>query len=161
MPNEQKGVPWPIWAVVTIIAALIAGGYLTFKPSGTTVKPEPTPPISQPGSATTPPHKVTDPISGTYLMDNQKGRIIVVTHLDGNRYRIEEATSPWPWAGEATLDGGQLIGNGQFRKSLASMKVEGTLRGDKSIVVSYKFITKGDGKDAAGRVDNHVWYPQK
>ena len=102
----------------------------------------------------------TDKISGTYLMDNQQHRVIVITHLSGNRYRIEEASSPWPWEGEATLDGGQLSGKGNFRKSLASMKVEGTIRGDKSIVISYTFIRNGDGNAPQGRIDNHIWYPK-
>lgn len=94
-----------------------------------------------------------------YLMDNMSNRIIIVTHLQNNKYRIEEPGSPWPWEGSATIDGGQLIGDAKFRNSLATMRVEGVIRGDKSIVIEYKFITGSDGKPSAGRVDSHTWYP--
>lgn len=94
-----------------------------------------------------------------YLMDNLPNRIIIVTHQQDNKYRIEEPSSPWPWEGSATIDGGQLIGEAKFRKSLATMRVEGVIRGDKSIVIEYKFITGSDGKPSSGRVDNHTWYP--
>jgi len=85
--------------------------------------------------------------------------VIVVTHLQSNEYRIEEPTSPWPWEGTARIDGGQLSGQAKFRNSLATMRVEGVIRGDDSIVIRYVFITGSDGKPAAGRIDNHVWYP--
>ena len=93
-----------------------------------------------------------------YLMDKHAHRIIVVTHLQNNEYRIEEPSSPWPWEGTATIDGGKLIGKANFRNSLASMRVEGVIRGDESIEVKYKFITGSDGKPSVGKVDCHVWY---
>lgn len=93
-----------------------------------------------------------------YLMDKQSNRVIIVTHLQNNRYRIEEPSSPWPWEGSATIDGGQLTGEAKFRNTLATMRVEGVVRGDESIVIKYKFITGSDGKPSAGRVDNHIWY---
>lgn len=93
-----------------------------------------------------------------YRMDNLDHRIIIVTHLQNNRYRIEEPSSPWPWEGEAKIDGGQLIGEANFRNSLASMKLEGVERGDKSIVIKYKYITDSNGSPS-NRVDNHIWYP--
>jgi hypothetical protein len=102
----------------------------------------------------------TDKISDTYLMDNQPNRVIVVTHIDENRYRIEESSSPWPWQGEATLDGGQLLGDAKFRNSLASMRVEGIVRNDGSIVIKYIFTTDDNGGNPNGRLDNHVWYPK-
>jgi len=94
-----------------------------------------------------------------YLMDNNPNRIINVTHLQNNNYRIEEPSSPWPWEGTATIDGGQLNGEVNFRNSLATMRVEGVVRGDKSIVIKYNFITDNEGKPAGGEVHNHVWYP--
>jgi hypothetical protein len=144
MSENQKGIPWPVWAIVTILCALIAGGYFTFKPFERRHIPD-----------------EPDPISGTYLMDNQQGRIIVISRLNENHYRIEESSSPWPWGGEAHLDGGRLEGQAHFRKSQASMNVEGVVRGDKSIEVNYHFITEGDGSNANGRVDHHIWFPQK
>ncbi len=92
-------------------------------------------------------------ISGTYLMDQQSNRMIVITNMNGNQYRIEESTSPWSWNGTATLNGKNLNGEASFRKSSKSMRIEGTVRNDQSISVSYIFL-----QDANGRVDNHVWY---
>lgn len=96
-----------------------------------------------------------------YLMDRNPDRIVIVTHLEPNKYRIEEPSGSVPWEGLATIDGGYLIGDARFTNSLATMKVEGVVRGDESILIEYKFITKADGKSAAGKVDNHVWYPLK
>jgi len=70
-----------------------------------------------------------------YLMDNQPNRIIILTHLHNSEYQIEEPSIPWPWQGTALLDGGQLSGEAQFRNSLATMRVEGVVRGDGSIVI--------------------------
>ena len=146
-----------IGLIGVLCGALFANWDKVFPPNKTS------PSLSKPSHPTPtlpPPSVSADRISGTYLMDNQQNRVIVITHLSGNRYRIEEPSSPWPWEGEATLDGGQLIGHGSFRKSLASMKVEGTVRGDKSIVISCKFMRTGDGGDPRGRIDNHLWYPK-
>lgn len=120
------------------------------------------PVLSDSGTNTqsSPPSTSSVGIIGTYLMDKQSNRVIVVTHLSGNRYGIEEPSSPWPWKGEATLNGDQLNGVANFRNSLASMRVEGTVRRDRSIVVSYRFLKSSDGGDPKGRVDNHVWYPK-
>lgn len=109
--------------------------------------------------STIPPETVPTPDVKKYLMDNQPTRIIIITRLQHNNFRIEEPSSPWPWEGTATIDGGQLIGEAKFRNSLASMRVEGIVRGDGTIVIKYKFITGSDGKPSAGRVDNHIWYP--
>ena len=99
------------------------------------------------------------PVTGTYLMDNTPGRVVEITRLAGDQYRIEEPTSPWPWRGTAVLDGGRLVGQAQFRKTQARMDVEGVVRADGSIIVSYRFITDSKG-NSTDRVDNHVWYPQ-
>jgi hypothetical protein len=106
------------------------------------------------------PKAMTSGIAGRYTMDKQNSRIIILSRLVGNEYRIEEITSPWPWTGTAKLDGSKLSGRAHFPKSQATMKVEGSLRGDGSIDVSYHFITKGDGSLAEGRVDHHVWFPE-
>jgi len=106
------------------------------------------------------PKEVAPSISGRYTMDKQNSRIIILSRLVGNEYRIEEITSSWPWTGTAKLDGSKLSGRAHFPKSQATMKVVGSLRGDGSIDVSYHFITKGDGSLAEGRVDHHVWFPE-
>jgi hypothetical protein len=93
-------------------------------------------------------------------MDKQGNRIIIVSRLVGNEYRIEEITSPWPWTGTVKLDGSRLSGRAHFPKSQATMKVEASLRGDGSIDVNYHFITKGDGSLADGRIDHHIWFPE-
>jgi hypothetical protein len=100
-----------------------------------------------------------NPLAQTYLMDNQPSRVISVSYLGGNGYRLEESSSPWPWEGTANLDGGKLSGDAKFRNTLATMRVEGILRGDGSIEIQYKYITGDDGKPAGGRIDNHVWFP--
>ncbi len=99
-------------------------------------------------------------MAGTYFMDNSPNRIIVLTSLGRDNYRMEEPSSPWPWEGTARLDGGRLSGEGGFRNSQARMRVEGVVRGDGSIVVAYKFLTDDRGQPT-NRVDNHVWFPQK
>ena len=95
----------------------------------------------------------------TYLMDNHQNRIIVVTHLQDEYYRIEEASSPWPWEGTATIVDSKLSGEATFRKTQGTMKVEGTVRSDGSIAVAYIFLTDGDGNPSSARHD-HVWYPK-
>ncbi len=91
------------------------------------------------------------------MMDpHRSDRIITITHLEGNNYRIGESTSPWPWTGTATISGGRLSGEGMFINSPGSMKVEGVIQNDRSIVIQYKFIG-----DPNGRIDNHVWTPVK
>jgi hypothetical protein len=96
----------------------------------------------------------------SYWMDNLPNRVINITPLGGNGYRVEESSSPWPWEGTVNLDGGKLSGDAKFRTSLATMRVEGTVRGDGSIEIQYKYITGDDGKPAGGRIDNHIWYPR-
>ncbi len=108
-------------------------------------------------SLASPVKKKPTPEVRKYLMDKTSSRIIIVTHLQYNNYRIEEASSPWPWEGVATIDGGQLTGEAKYRNSLATMRVEGVVRGDESIVIKYKFITGSDGKPL-DRVDDHIWY---
>ncbi|MDH3422971.1 MAG: hypothetical protein OEN00_08255 [Gemmatimonadota bacterium] len=153
--------------VIGLIGALLVA--LSLAPSLTTITQPP--PADDPPISTPPPDDPVGPlndepvntlpasIAGRYLMDKQASRVIVVTHVRGNEYRIEEPTSPWPWVGTAELDGGKLSGEGRFPKSLATMRVDGVLRNDGSIEVDYTFITKGEGSPGAGRIDHHVWYP--
>ena len=101
----------------------------------------------------------TGDLSDKYLMDNDSGRVIIVTYLGDSKYRIEEPSSPWPWEGTAVLDGGNLSGDANFRNSLARMRIEGIRRGDGTIIIQYKFITDDNGNPANGRIDNHIWYP--
>jgi hypothetical protein len=101
-------------------------------------------------------------IEGTYLMDNQNHRIIVINHIDGATYRIEEPSSPWPWMGTATLDGYSLSGIAQFRGNESAMRVVGDLRGDGTIEIKYIFLTDKNGEPLQEkRIDLHVWYPKK
>lgn len=163
MSEEGKSVS-ALTKVLVILAILIIGWNLY---TGATIQEIGIPGIftikfgsnGKPPSPPTPPDKVPTPEVRKYLMDKQFNRIVVVTHLQHNNYRIEEPSSPWPWEGVATIDGGQLTGEAKFRNSLATMRVEGVVRGDKSIVIKYKFITDSDGKPSVGRVDNHIWYP--
>ena len=168
--NEKKsGVLSQI--IVAVVVALIAGStspwwwYVIFPET------KPAPPVSSPAIPSQSPAQ--NPVSQTssnnnvspssdvknYLMDNQPDRVIIVTHRYNSEYRIEEPSSPWPWQGTATLDGGQLSGEAQFRNSLATMRVEGVVRKDGSIVIQYIFKTDDSGKQSGGRIDNHVWYP--
>ena len=166
--SEQGQATGVLTKVIILLAILIIGWNLY---TGATIKEVGIPGIFTvkfgEGEDTT--IKPDDPDNGDsdvfkvrkYLMDNQSNRIIMVSHLQNNKYRIEEASSPWPWEGKATIDGGQLIGEARFINSLATMRVEGVIRGDDSIVIEYKFITGSDGKPSTGRIDNHVWYLTK
>lgn len=89
-------------------------------------------------------------------MDQLSHRIIIVTPSGGATYRIEEPSSPWPWTGSAVLDGGRLSGEARFVRAPTTMRVQGVVRGDRSIEVDYVYTSEGD----RGRVDHHVWYPQ-
>ncbi len=158
MSDEGGSISGPI-KVLIILAILVIGWNLY---TGATIQEIGIPGLftvkfGKNGQSVLPPKT---PVVGVkkYLMDNHAHRIIILTHLQNNKYRIEEPSSPWPWEGTATIDGGKLIGNANFRNSLASMRVEGVVRGDESIEVKYKFITGSDGKPSAGRVDNHVWF---
>jgi hypothetical protein len=152
--REGGVVPWPVWAMVTVLVAVL--GVFAANPdlikSLLGAKPAiPDRPLDSPNGLPN--------IGGKYFMDQLEHRVIVVTKLAGDEYRIEEPSGSWPWQGIARLDGGFLSGEAQFRTSLATMKVEGNVRADRSIAIEYRFITDGDGKPAGGRVDRHVWYP--
>jgi hypothetical protein len=146
----DKGTPWQVWAVVTIVVAII-GAYATIY--------QPPPPPPQPVDQAPVPSGGIGKISGKYLMDQLGHRVIVVTQLSNSDLRIEEPSGSWPWRGTATLDGSLLTGETRFVDSLASMRVEGQVRSDGSIAVRYIFITDSEGKPADGRIDTHIWYP--
>ena len=104
------------------------------------------------------PIEKADKISSIYT-DIEKKRVIQLKRISENNYTIEEPGTPWPWKGEAKINGVEIIGWARFPKSKASMDVKGLINNDGSINVRYEFITKGDGSPAKGRVDNHVWFP--
>jgi|GEM_PF-956363 hypothetical protein len=160
MNDEKKQSFWTtIPGILTGLAAVISAVATLY----IALNKDPSQPqiIQKPPGVTSqlPPKQVPSAKVRKYLMDKQPNRIIVITHLQQNKYRIEEPSSPWPWEGDATIDGGQLIGEAKFRNSLATMRVKGVARGDESIVVKYKFITCSDGKPSTGRIDDHIWYP--
>ena len=137
--GEKIALAGVIIAVVSLIAFIVHSIYFPPPPPPVTPTPSPTP--------------TPDVISGTYLMDHQSNRIITIKHLGGNNYRVGESTSPWPWTGTVTVNEVSLSGSGMFIDSEASMKLEGFIQEDRSIVIQYKFITDPD------RIDSHVWYP--
>jgi len=102
---------------------------------------------------------IQEALSGTYFMDSGRDRIIVVTHLEGDEYRIEEQSGPSPWSGTARLDGNRLRGRATFRKTKAEMNVDAQLRVDGSVFVSYEIVTTGTGEAAEDVVHHQVWYP--
>jgi len=110
------------------------------------------------GEPTSTPKVETVNIEGSYLMDNNTGRVIIVSKLSDSRYEIRESTSPWPWEGTATFEDGKLSGIADFKDSCASMKVIGELLNDGRFAIDYQFITEGDCV-ASTRVDSHFWYP--
>jgi len=107
-----------------------------------------------------PPQESGSKLANAYLMDKLSNRRIIMTHLGGNAYRVEEPSSPWPWEGTGTLDGGRFFAEARATTSQATFTLEGVLRGDGTIVIDYKFITGSDGSSAGGRVDHHIWYPE-
>ncbi|NLX49038.1 MAG: hypothetical protein GXY82_04025 [Methanospirillum sp.] len=128
-------------------------GLLTieFGPTATATSPVTSPvPTTNPSPPT---------IEGRYLMDGNPGRLIVISSDGGNAYSIGEATGSWPWDGNVILDGDQIIGQAFEKNTPASFKLEGTVLDDKRIVIAYKFITDGAGRDATGRVDDHILTP--
>lgn len=163
MSQENKPTTGIIKVIIVLVVILIGWNLYT----GATIQEIGIPGIftikfgrsEKPTLLPTKSERVSIPEVKKYLMDKQSNRIIVVTHLDHNNYRIEESSSPWPWEGIATIEGNKLIGEAKFRNSLAFMKVVGFVRDDGSIVVKYKFITGSDGKPSSERVDNHIWYP--
>ena len=157
MEKEEKKSGVLPQIIVAVVVALIAGSTSPWWWNELFSKPKPRTPISSP-----PPSLAPNPTPAVkkYLMDNRPDRIIILTHLRNNEYRIEEPSSSWPWQGTALLDGGQLSGEAKFRNSLATMRVEGVVRGDGSIVIQYKFIKDDSGRQYGG-IDNHVWFPNK
>jgi hypothetical protein len=138
------GTPWPIWAAVTILVAVIS--VFAAKPELLCDQFEigcsPDQPSSSDGGT----------IDGIYYMDNISARRVVVTYLSGQSYRIEEPSGSWPWEGTATLSGTVLSGTANFINSSTRMNVEGSVRSDGTIRIEYHFIGEN-------RVDNHVWFP--
>ncbi len=103
-------------------------------------------------------------IPGRYLMDGDRNRVIVITQIQDDIYRIEEPSGSWPWRGCGFLFGRMLFGIVRFRRNGTSMMLRGDWRSDGSIVISYVFMTdeRGNLEDAIGpghgRVDRHIWY---
>jgi len=158
--SEGNGIPWPVWAGITILVALIGAGATIMA-----TRPGPTPgPAPAPGPTSAPQLPSPGPASGlagAYLMDNQTSRRVVLTHLQGPQYRAEEPSGSWPWEGTPTLNGTTVIGQARFTTSQARMNLKGQLRGDDSIQIDYEFLVRGDGSPGAGRVDHHVWFPAR
>lgn len=106
----------------------------------------------------------TQDIEGRYLMDGYSHRVIVIKHIADDIYRIEEPSGSWPWSGCGFLFGNVFFGIVKFRDNAGSMMLRGDLRSDRSIVISYVFMTDKNGNllDAIGpgrgRVDRHIWY---
>jgi hypothetical protein len=42
---------------------------------------------------------IQEAVSGRYFMDSRRDRIVVVTHLEGDLFRVEETSGPSPWSG--------------------------------------------------------------
>jgi hypothetical protein len=101
-----------------------------------------------------------DIVSGRYAIDKNNNRIIVISKSGSNKFRIEEITGRWRWTGYVKLDGSMFSGKVYYRRSQATMEVIGSLRGDRSIDVTYRFLTKRDGTLADGRVVRHIWFPE-
>ena len=101
---------------------------------------------------------------GRYFMDGNPSRVIMAHHIADGIYRVEEPTSPWPWSGTAFRDGNKLFGIVKFRNNRTTMMLNGTIRSDGSIVISYVFLTDNSGNllsnigPGRGRIDNHIWY---
>lgn len=142
MSKSEGGVPWPVWALVTILVALI-GAFTAWSSR----------PTNTASSGQT-----VDPIEGNYLMDRQRDRRVSIISIGVNRYRLEENSAVYPWIGVATVHGSQLAGDAHFPRSSATMRVVGSVGQDRSISVEYRFIRKADGSDGAGVVHRHVWY---
>ncbi len=109
----------------------------------TTPVPPPPPPVN---------------LTGKYLMDpGNFGRVIMVTHLGGDEYSLEENTGSWPWAGRATLTGNNLIGNAKFKNDLGTMRLEGFRTPSGDIDINYVYLTDASGKPFVRPSDHHVW----
>jgi hypothetical protein len=106
-------------------------------------------------------------IGGRYFMDGNPGRVIMITPLEDDLYRVEEPTSPWPWSGAAKLTRSWIDGIARFDKHLGTFMIHGEERSDGSIKVSYVFLTDKDNRlldkigPGGGRIDNHIWYKAK
>ena len=103
-------------------------------------------------------------IAGKYLMDGNRHRVIVISHINDDIYRIEEPSGSWPWSGCGFLFGRMLFGIVTERGNGTSIMLKGNLRSDGSIVISYVFMTDKHGNlrdkigPGHGRVDRHIWY---
>ncbi len=138
MARSNSGTPWPVWAFVMIVVAGI-GLYAA--------QPELLCEQFEIGCS-------TPDIAGIYWMDDNPARQIIVTHLSGNEYRLEERTGSWPWEGRAYLNGDDLSGDANFVNSSTRMRIEGDVRTDGRIRIEYHFVGET-------RVDHHVWFPAK
>ena len=158
MAKGDGGVPWPVWAAVMILVALIGlyGAYISRQSGSGSAVPSPK---SAPQTPEPSPLDVKD-ISNVYYIDGNPARVVEVERQQGNHYRIEERTGPWPWVGSADLNGDRLFGPAEFVKSSARMNLHGVVLANGSIQIEYQFITKGDGSPARGRSDHHIWVPR-
>ena len=102
-------------------------------------------------------------ISGKYLMDRQRNRIINISRIRDDIYEISELSSSWPWKGCGIFDGRKIYGITRELKSSTSYMIRGRLLDDRSIEVEYVFLTDSNGEllknigPGRGRIDRHKW----
>ncbi len=105
------------------------------------------------------PQPAADSLVGFYERDGLGGSspILYVAHLGGNEYKLLVTNHGWPWEAAVKRESYELVGHGWFPESKATMTFVGEIQGDGSISAEYRFITKGDGSPANGRIDRHIW----
>lgn len=160
MSSEKSSGRVQIWvAVISVVGVLGAAVVANFDKIAASISGAAS--TSTPRTETTPAPtrpQTTDPLVGNYQFATDPNRLIKITALSGDRYIVEEPVlTAWPWKGTVTREGNRLTGLAEFPKSKATMRIVGEIRTDGSIVVEYKFITKGDGSIGEGVVHPHVW----
>lgn len=114
---------------------------------------------TNPDSGVYQPQPVADSLVGFYERDGLEGSspILKITHVGGNEYKLVVTNHRWPWEAAVKREGFKLVGHGWFPDSESTMTFVGEIQGDGSISSEYRFITKGDGTPANGRIDRHIW----
>lgn len=105
------------------------------------------------------PVKSNNDLSGVYLEDNDPGKTIVITHMDGsNGYTIEKA---FDWHGSITSMplGSMLSGLGKYINNPAFFSINAIQQKDGAINARYTFQIDLNGAFAGGRTEDHIWYP--
>lgn len=165
--SRRRGRVWIPLSIILLIAggiAIVASGVFESDEDGAPADnanpSELGPSESVVDTSTTPLPPAAPDIAGTYYLDPDSTRVIVVEPLGGATYNVyEREPASWPFTGQVSYTGDQTFrGTADFTTSAATMEIVMVLSPDGNLVTEFRFITESDGV-STDRVDKHLLVP--